>query len=218
MPDLVDWPLLQGFVFGLALAMPVGPIGLLCIRRSLADGFATGFATGLGAATADAGYGAVAAFGLTAVSGALLAWQTPMALAGGTLLLWLGLAGLRDAYRPPESSRPAADKNRARSVLSAFLGTVVLTAGNPQTILTFVALFAGFGLGVGEDASWLDAFLLVLGVFAGSAAWWLVLAGGVAGLIRERLTPARLRIVNLAAGALITGFGVAALARGLGWI
>lgn len=202
---------LTGLAFGLALAMPVGPIGLLCIRRSLDDGFAVGFATGLGAAVADAGYGAVAAFGLTAVSAFLLAWQTPLALAGGALLLWLGLASWRT--RPADQAAPAA---RARRPLVAFAQTVVLTAGNPQTVLTFVALFAGLGVAVGEGAGWQPAAALVLGVFLGSAGWWLVLAGGVAGLLRGRLSARRILWINRGAGLVIAGFGVAAIARGLG--
>lgn len=199
-----------GLLFGLALAMPVGPIGLLCIRRSLDDGFAVGFATGLGAAVADAGYGAVAAFGLTAVSAFLLSWQSALGLAGGALLLWLGLASWRQA--------PAAEVAAGGSAprpLVALAQTVLLTAGNPQTILTFVALIGGIGIGVGE-AGWERAAALVLGVFVGSAAWWLVLAGGVAGVLRGRLGRVRIRWINRAAGLVIAGFGLLAIARGLG--
>ncbi|NQW12315.1 MAG: LysE family translocator [Alphaproteobacteria bacterium] len=202
---------LQGLAFGLALAVPVGPIGLLCIRRSLEDGFTIGFATGLGAAVADAGYGAVAAFGLTAVSAFLLAWQTPLALAGGAFLIWLGIGAWR---RPP--SDPAATQSRARRPLAAFAQTALLTVANPQTVLTFVALFAGLGVMVGEDAGWTAATALVVGVFLGSAGWWLVLAGGVAGVLRHRLTPGMLVWVNRAAGAAIIGFGVTAITRGVG--
>ena len=202
---------LTGLAFGLALAVPVGPIGLLCIRRSLEDGFATGFATGLGAAVADAGYGAVAAFGLTAVSALLLSWQDILALVGGGLLLWLGLASWR--------ARPAtaAAVSRARRPLVAFAQTAVLTAGNPQTVLTFAALVGGLGVGIaGGEAEWGPAAALVAGVFLGSAGWWLVLAGGVAGLLRGRLGEGRILWLNRAAGAVIAGFGLVAVGRGLG--
>jgi len=205
-------PLLAGLAFGLALAMPVGPIGLLCIRRSLEDGFTVGFATGLGAALADAGYGAVAAFGLTAVSAFLLSWQSALALGGGALLLWLGLAAWR---RPAAGAAETADRPAVRP-LAAFAQTAVLTAANPQTVLTFVALFAGLGMAAAGDAGWLAAALLVAGVFLGSAGWWLLLAGGTATLLRGRLTGRHMLWINRCAGTLIAGFGVAAIARGLG--
>lgn len=211
-------PFPTGLLFGLALAMPVGPIGLLCIRRSLQDGFPVGFATGLGAAVADAGYGAVAAFGLTAVSAFLLSWQAVLGVAGGALLLWLGLSSWRAA--PAEEAAPAA---AAPSPLAALAQTALLTAGNPQTVLTFAALVGGLGLGASTGAGageggWDRAAALVLGVFLGSAAWWLVLAGGVAGLLRGRLGARRIRWINRAAGLLIAGFGAAAVARGLGLV
>lgn len=210
--DPVLSALLTGLAFGLALAMPVGPIGLLCIRRSLEDGFATGFATGLGAALADAGYGAVAAFGLTAVSAFLLSWQDVLALVGGALLLWLGFASWRTRPVDRESAF-----GRETSPLAAFAQTAVLTAGNPQTVLTFAALVGGLGVGIaGGEAAWGPAAALVAGVFLGSAGWWLVLAGGVAGLLRGRLGAGRILWINRAAALVIAGFGLAAIARGLG--
>lgn len=193
------------------MAVPVGPIGLLCIRRSLEDGFAVGFATGLGAAVADAGYGAVAAFGLTVISAFLLAWQTPLALAGGVFLIWLGIGAWQ---RPPAD--PAAMPGRARRPLVAFAQTALLTVANPQTVLTFVALFAGLGVMAGEEVGWIAAAALVVGVFLGSAGWWLLLAGGVAGVLRQRLTPRVLAWINRVAGTAIIGFGVIAIARGAG--
>ena len=202
---------LAGLAFGLALAMPVGPIGLLCIRRSLEDGFAVGFATGLGAAVADAGYGGVAACGPRAVSGFLLAWQDALALAGGALLLWLGLAAWRAA-----PATAAGGSERARRPLLALAQTAALTAGNPQTVLTFAALVGGLGVGIGADSGWVPASTLVLGVFLGSAAWWLVLAGGVAWGLQGRLAARHIRWINRSAGALVAGFGAVAIARGLG--
>ncbi len=165
---LAQGPFVQGLVFGLALAMPVGAIGLLCIRRSLEDGFSVGFATGLGAAVADASYGAVAAFGLTAVSELLLSWQSTLALAGGVLLLWLGLAAWR---RPPAD--PAPTRSGARRPLVAFAQTVLLTLANPQTVLTFVALFAGLGVVLGEDGGWGGRSSSSSGCFSGrrSGGW-----------------------------------------------
>ena len=131
----------RGLVIGLAIAAPVGPIGLLCIRRSLADGFPLGFLTGLGAAAADGVYGAIAAFGLTAVSSFLVAQQRWLALGGGLALLWLGWQSIR---RPPADT--AADGGGNTSRAGAFASTFVLTLANPATILSFVAVFAGLGL------------------------------------------------------------------------
>lgn len=213
MAELGLGPLGQGLLFGLALAMPVGAIGLLCIRRSLDHGFATGFATGLGAAVADAGYGAVAAFGLTSVSDFLLAWQQVLALAGGAALIWLGLQSWR--ARP---GGPAATSSVGPHPILAFAQTVGLTLANPQTVLTFIALFAGLGVVLGDDFGWRPAALLVAGVFLGSAAWWLILAGGVAVLLRRRLSAAVIGWINRGAGALVMGFGLLAIVGGLGLI
>lgn len=213
---MADWgvgPFGQGFLFGLALAMPVGAIGLLCIRRSLEHGFATGLATGMGAAVADATYGAVAAFGLTAVSEFLLAWQTGLALAGGTALIWLGVQSWRTRAAGPATTQPVGPHP-----LTAFVQTVGLTLANPQTILTFVALFAGLGVVLGDAAGWAPALLLVLGVFLGSGIWWLILAGAVGGLLRRRLSAGAIGWINRGAGVLIVGFGVLAVARGLGLV
>ena len=210
---MTDWglgPFAQGFLFGLALAMPVGAIGLLCIRRSLEHGFATGFATGMGAAVADAGYGAVAAFGLTAVSDFLLAWQTALALVGGAALIWLGAQSWRR-----RASGPARSAAVGPHPMTAFVQTVGLTLANPQTVLTFVALFAGLGVVLGEEAGWTPALLLIVGVFLGSGVWWLILAGAVGSLLRRRLSETAVGWINRGAGALIVGFGVLAIGRGL---
>lgn len=202
----------RGLLIGLAIAAPVGAIGLLCIRRTLADGRLAGFVSGLGAATADAVYGAIAAFGLTAVSGFLVARQDPVRLVGGVFLCLLGLKTMLAA--PPSmtatATTPAAGFGRARSGLVAAYGsTFALTLTNPSTIFSFAAVFAGLGLAerAGDRAA---AGLLVLGVFLGSAAWWLLLSAGV-GLLRRRLTPNRLRWVNRLSGAALVGFGLLAL-------
>lgn len=189
-------------MIGFSIAAPVGPIGLLCIRRTLAEGRGVGLATGLGAATADAVYGAVAGFGLTAVSGVLLGGRVWLRLAGGVFLCYLGARTFR--------SRPAAGppEARGRGLAGAYASTLGLTLTNPTTILSFAAIFAGFGAG---RAGYLGASVLVLGVFLGSALWWLVLSGGVA-LLRPRFRPAALVWVNRLSGALIAAFGVAALA------
>jgi threonine/homoserine/homoserine lactone efflux protein len=183
---------LRGLVVGFSIAAPVGPIGLLCIRRTLARGRAVGFVSGLGAATADAAYGAVAGFGLTALSG------------------FLGYLGVRTFLAQP-ASRSA--EREGRGLVGAYLSTLGLTLTNPSTILSFVAIFAGLGLGTSGAAAGGDyagASVLVGGVFLGSAAWWLILSG-ITGAVRGRFSPAGMRWVNRLSGAILTGFGLTAL-------
>src|SRR5215203_5768530 len=152
--------LLKGMIIGFAIAAPVGPIGVLCIRRTLAEGRTSGFVSGLGAATADAAYGSVAALGLTFVTGLLIGAETWLRLLGGVFLVFLGVR----TFLSRPSERPAAA--RKRHLPGAYASTFVLTLANPATILSFAAIFAGLGAGsVGGDA--LPAVLLVPGVFLG---------------------------------------------------
>ena len=193
---------LKGLIVGFAIAAPVGPIGVLCIRRTLAEGRTTGFVSGLGAATADAMYGATAAFGLTLITDFLLGGASWLRLVGGVFLLYLGIKTF--LARPAEK----AAETRGGGLLRAYSSTLFLTLTNPTTILSFVAVFAGLGLGEGADG--LTATVLVLGVFLGSAAWWLLLSGAV-GLFRRKLSTGGLRWVNRVSGVVITAFGVLAI-------
>jgi threonine/homoserine/homoserine lactone efflux protein len=196
--------LLRGLVIGFSIAAPVGPIGVLCIRRTLAEGRAVGFVSGLGAATADSFYGAIAGLGLTVVSGLLVDQQTWLRLIGGAFLCALGVRVFR--ARPAEN---AAAVRKDSGLPGAYLSTLALTLTNPATILVFAAIFAGLGIGEARGDR-RAALALVAGVFAGSAAWWLILSGGVS-LLRMRLTPARLRWINRLSGVILAGFGAAAL-------
>ena len=198
---------LRGLVIGFSIAAPVGPIGVLCIRRTLADGRAAGFFSGLGAATADALYGAVAAFGLTAVSDVLVAQATWLRIGGGLFLCYLGI---KTFLASPPAEPTAAG---AAGLAGAYLSTLALTLANPTTILSFVAIFAGFGAAARAD-SYTGAAVLVVDVFLGSALWWLLLSGGV-GRLGRRLTPATLVWINRGSGLLIGGFGILALASAL---
>ena len=196
--------LLKGLAIGFSIAAPVGPIGALCIRRSLAEGMLIGFATGLGAATADAAYGAVAAFGLTAISDFLVGQKFWLGLVGGIFLCYLGVRTLFS--RPAEHAANA----QGRGLAGAYVSTLFLTLTNPMTILSFVAVFAGFGLAAAVDYG--DASILVLGVFLGSAGWWLILSS-VVGMLSSRVNTTWTRPVNWLSGAIICGFGVYALAQ-----
>src|SRR5512139_1151568 len=170
----MDLPLfLRGLAIGFSIAAPVGPIGILCIRRTLAEGRASGFLSGLGAATADALYGCVAGFGLTVVSGFLVDRRAWIQLIGGVFLLALGVRTLRS--RPAQRAAAASE---GRGIAASYLSTLFLTLTNPMTIISFAGIFAA--LGVAETGGSLAAAAwLVAGVFLGSAAWWLLLSGGV---------------------------------------
>lgn len=194
----------KGMGMGLAIAAPVGPIGLLCIRRSLAQGRWIGLATGLGAATADGLYGAIAGFGLTAVSDRLVNQAQVLQLFGGLFLCYLGWATARSV--PATEAAPLT----GRGLLSAYGSTFLLTLTNPATILSFFAIFAGLGLGENRPGEG-GALALVLGVFLGSALWWFCLSWGIT-FFSPYLTPSRLIWLNRLAGAAIVAFGLVALA------
>lgn len=197
--------LLKGMIIGFSVAAPVGPIGVLCIRRSLMNGMWVGLATGLGAATADAAYGSIAAFGLTMVSTFLVNQRSWLGLVGGIFLCFLGI---RTFITRPNCH----NETRARDFLSAYISTLMLTLTNPMTTLSFVAIFAGFGLETVPDIR--AGGKLIAGVFLGSSFWWLLLNCGV-GLIHSRLKVAFMRSASLVAGCVLTAFGIYALAISL---
>ncbi len=203
----MDLPLFaRGSILGFSVAAVVGPIALLCIRRTLSAGFGVGFVSGLGAATADATYAAVAGFGISAVAGALVDQRLLLRVVGGLFLVYLALRTIRAV--PAERSADAGVSGMR--LAGAYSSTVVLTLSNPLTILSFAGIFAGLGLGSLGAASTISALALVVGVFFGSAAWWLLLAGLIARL-RDRVTPRWLRRVNVGSGLIILGFGVQSL-------
>jgi threonine/homoserine/homoserine lactone efflux protein len=197
--------LAKGAAIGLAIAAPVGPIGVLCIRRSLNDGLLAGLVSGLGAALADAVYGAVAGFGLTSLSLFLLDYQAAIRGLGGAALLVIGLRILR--AEAPAADAPAGGGDR---LAGAFVSCFLLTLTNPTTILSFLAIFAGLGLAE-RVRDYGSASLLVAGVLLGSALWWLVLSGGVS-LVRHRLSRAALVWINRLSAAVILIFGLLAFA------
>lgn len=196
---------IKGIVIGFSIAAAVGPIGLLCIQRSLSDGFKIGFASGLGAATADGLYGLVAGFGLTAVSTALVAWQFWIRLLGGAFLVYLGVSLMR--AKPKDK---AVSVRHQRSLVRAYIETFFLTLTNPMTILSFVAIFAGVGVGV-SGTDYASASLFVAGVALGSALWWLILSGVVAFVLRHRLSVAVIHRINMFSGFVMLAFAAIAL-------
>ena len=196
MLDLVV--LAKAFVVGLSVAAPVGPIGLLTIQRSIHHGFRMGLATGLGAAVADALYGTVGALGVTWLIGALTAARVPLAVAGAALLLVLAWR----TWRAPLAER--AEGVSARGVAGAFGATVLLTLANPATIVSFIAVFGVLAAG-GVGA--ISPVPMVVGVFLGSATWWLFLAGVVAAT-RSRFDDRWRRRVNAGSALVLAVFAL----------
>ncbi|WEX73770.1 LysE family translocator [Sinorhizobium numidicum] len=192
----------KGLLLGLAIAAPLGPIGTLCISRTLERGFLAGVAGGLGTALADATYALLAAAGFAAFATVLSAISTPLSLAGGLFMLWLGWCGL--------SPRPVATAAElgARDLVHTTAATFLLTITSPTTILSFAAIFAGLGLAAFGDGT--NVAILVGGVFVGSLAWWLFLTGGVT-LAKARLPASFATWTSRISGLVLIGFGLAAL-------
>jgi threonine/homoserine/homoserine lactone efflux protein len=192
--------LLKGAGIGFAVAAPVGPIGMLCIRTTLERGRVAGFAAGLGAAVADAIYGMIGVLGVTAISGYIEAQRFWLELGGGIFVI---LFGIHLGITKPNVQN--GNEEIPVSLWADFMKTLVLTLANPSTILTFMAIFAGVP---GAAASSMAAVpVTVLGVLLGSAAWWLFLSQGV-GVIRHRISDRALKWMNWAAGLLLVAFGV----------
>lgn len=195
--------LLKGIIIGFALALPIGPIGILCIRKTIAHGHLPGMIVGFGAATADAIYGCVAAFGLTVISDLLVTQQMWLRLVGGAFLLYLGIKTF--LARPFEE----ISSSNGRGLLGSYVSTFLLTLTNPLTIFAFLGVFAALGVRNG-DLDYGSAATLVLGVFLGSSAWFFILSYGVT-LFRKKINSTGLGWVNRISGFLIICFGIIAI-------
>ncbi|MBA3958690.1 MAG: LysE family translocator [Parachlamydiaceae bacterium] len=193
----------KGMILGFSVAAPVGPIGVLCIRKTLQYGRLSGFFSGLGAAAADTFYGIIAAFGLTFISGFLLAGQFWLRLFGGAFLVYLGL---KTFYSKTEVTQTQVSH---KTLLGDFVSTFFLTVTNPMTVVAYLAVFAGLGL-ADPSENYLNAFILVLGVFLGSALWWFILSEGIT-LFRHRISQDTMTWINRTAGSIIIVFGLLAL-------
>ncbi|MAH06362.1 MAG: LysE family translocator [Alphaproteobacteria bacterium] len=198
--------LIKGMSVGVAVAAPVGPIGLLCIKRTLAEGKTSGLASGLGAASADAIYGFLVAAGL-ATTGILVNYSEPMEFFGGMLIMLLGALSILTFMKGTNIEIKAANAKKSKGLVSAYATTFVLTISNPMTILAFVALVAGIGASEANNPG--AAYILVLGVFIGSALWWLFLVT-LASTASSRITPKATRWFDLISGLILVAWG--------GWI
>lgn len=209
---------LRGLIIGFTIAAAVGPITLLVIRRTIDHGGVYGFASGLGVATADATYGGIAAFGLTAITSVLVSSHTVLGIVGGAVIAVLGVRTM--LARP---TGPAADTERP-GLAGAFGSIYALTMTNPLTIVLFAGVFAGIGLTAGSSGGdtepgavqprFVDAAAVTLGVWAGSTLWWVLLCSVVAWL-RGRVSTTALLWVNRISGAALLVFGIVAVVSAL---
>ena len=195
------------FIIGIVVAAPVGAMGILCIQRTLAHGWRAGVATGGGIATADAFYAALAAFGVTAVSQWLVAYQAQLRIVGGLALLWLGWRAI--VTPPAHDAAAAVDSTRLGRLYSTAVG---LTLTNPLTIMAFAAIFASAGLITQAGTG--SALIVTIGVAAGSMSWWLALTTGV-WAVRRAISEKAMVVVNRISGAVLIAFGLLALVTGV---
>jgi len=199
--------LLKGLIVGFVIAVPIGPIGILCARRTLTQGRMAGLVSGMGAATADVFYGFIAAFGLAFISDILLSYQFWLRLAGGAFLCFLGI---RTFIEKPEIKSLFSMLRKKKRHAGMYTSTFFLTLMNPMTIFSLAAVFAGLGL-AGAKGDILSALILVLGVFLGSVLWWLLLFG-VFSVFKRRFNRREMQRINRIAGMIIMGFGLLAFA------
>lgn len=200
--------ILQGILIGVTIAAPVGPIGILCIRRTLAQGRRAGFISGLGAATADALYGAIAAFGLTFISIFLINQSFWLRLGGGLFLIYLGIKTFLSS--PSTDTGLVHKSSKEDNLLSYYASTLFLTLTNPITIISFAAIFAGFGIVNNQPNDNLAASSMVLGIFLGSSIWWLTLSI-LTGFFRMMVNRETMIWINRISGTIIVSFGLLAI-------
>jgi threonine/homoserine/homoserine lactone efflux protein len=195
--------LLKGFVIGLSIAMPVGPIGLLCIQNSLARGMIYGLLSGLGAACADTLYGALGGFGVSAVGMFLAKYRLILEILGSLFLCYLG------AFTFSEKIVENAEITFRAGYSRAFFSTFLLTLTNPMTILSFAGIYAGLGMNLAEEDLW-TPLITTLGIFVGSAFWWLILSAG-SSCFKEKMNAAARKWLNRTSGTIIFVFGISGL-------
>ncbi|MFA4848098.1 MAG: LysE family transporter [Methanoregula sp.] len=194
---------IQGVIIGLTLAVPVGPIALICIQRAVTNGRLHGIISGTGVATSDSFYAAVTFFGLTAISGLILAYQFPLRLAAGLVLI---VVGIRIFLSIPA---PISVKTERETYLKDYLSMVAIAIANPLTLIFFIAILPGFGV-VFHENSVLSASEFVGGVFLGSTLWWIILCGAI-GSVRSHISAKHLRLINRISGIMIVCFGAGLL-------
>ena len=191
--------LIQGMLIGVVVAVPVGPLGLLCINRALATGALCGLFSGLGVATADGLAASIAALGISLVSDFLIAHQTILRTLGGSFLCYLGWQIFRTKPKAPQAA------SNVNGLVNAYASTFFLTFSNPVTILSFIAIYAGWHV-PSLHGRYFAAASLAGGVFIGSALWWVGLFIAMTAFHRK-FNVQMLGWVHRVSGVLIAGFG-----------
>lgn len=199
---------IKGLIIGFSISMPVGAIGIICIKKSLHQGFQSGMIAGLGAAVADSFYGFAAGFGLTFITSFIRDHISWVKLIGGMILMYVG-------YRiyTAKTEKISTKKDRTNN-FRTFVSTLMLTLTNPMTVLAFLAIFAGLGLSFSDNGNYFQVSFLILGIFAGAFSWWLCLSGLVS-VLRKKITDKTLVYINHISGAVIILFGIWAVTSSL---
>ncbi len=208
---MVDYALLilSGLAIGIIVAAPIGPVNLICIRRTLAFGPVNGFLSGLGAALGDSVFGIVTAFGLTAIAQLIKGFYVPLQIVGGLMLIGFGVHTFFARPKKRALDETNADKG-ASTLVGAIVSTFALTITNPATLFGFTALFAGLGSLIGEKPRFVEAAVLVGGVAGGSVAWWFTITT-IVGLFHKNIDDNVMTWINRAMGCAITLFALAVL-------
>jgi len=207
------WLILSGVGMGLIAAVPVGPVNLICIRRTFVFGPVHGFVSGLGGALGDGVFAAVTGYGLTWAAQLIQGYSVAIELIGGIMMVVMGYHSVKAGVPPddPSDCPIKAEKDRAgSSLVAAIASTFALTVTNPATLLFFTGMFAGLGSLAGGPGDFADTSFIVLGVVAGSAGWWLVLTT-IIGLFHARIDTSRILAINRICGFLVAIFGLAVL-------
>lgn len=191
-----------GLLIGLAIAASPGPMAILCIQRSLHEGFRVGLMTGLGVAIADGTYSLITGLGLTAISDVLIHYEFYIKIIGGLFLIYLGIHAIVTHAKP----KPVL-KTAERSSWHAFSTAYFITLTSPATILLFIAIFASLGIGTNQ-AGIISAISLATGLILGSSTWWLILSASIVYIIHKRLSPKIMKIINIISGLVFIGFGL----------
>ncbi|HVZ69949.1 MAG TPA: LysE family transporter [Rhizomicrobium sp.] len=209
---MIDYALLilSGLVIGIIVAAPIGPVNLICIRRTLAFGPLNGFLSGLGAALGDSVFGVVTAFGLTAIAQLIKGFYVPLQIVGGVMLIGFGMHTFLAQPKKRELDQVRRSDSGASTLVGAIVSTFALTITNPATLFGFAALFAGLGSLIGEKPRFAEAAVLVGGVAGGSLAWWFAITT-IVGLFHKNINDRAMKWINHAMGAAITLFGLAVL-------
>lgn len=202
--------ILSGLAIGIIVAAPIGPVNLICIRRTLAFGPLNGFLSGLGAALGDSVFGIVTAFGLTAIAQLIKGFYVPLQIIGGLLLIGFGIHTFFATPKKRELDQVKSLDKGASTLIGAIVSTFALTITNPATLLGFTALFAGLGSLIGEKPRFVEAAVLVGGVAAGSIAWWFTITT-IVGLFHKNIDDRAMKWINHAMGVAITLFGLAVI-------